>query len=210
MIKLFFAIALLITQLAFAEKVEVAAPALAVEVKTAETGASETAATVPEKSIYDEAAIPLKLAADKAQMGEKQNSSAKMTLGFILVAVLLTGGIFYVRRFAANKQSNATLMQIKVVAQHYLGPKKSVAVIRVAGESLLIGITDNQINLIKSLAVLDEDMTQTAAPSGFPKLNTIEADDEAEQMNTAAEEEFSFADLKSTVADKLKSVRGFQ
>ncbi len=201
MMKLFFAATLMLGHFALADVVETAASVAAV---------TAPAATATEKSAYDEAAIPLKLAADKAQMGEKQNSSAKMTLGFILVAVLLTGGIFYVRRYGANKKANDSVMQIKVVAQHYLGPKKSVAVIRVAGESLLIGITDNQINLIKGLAVLDEDMTQAAAPSGFPKLNTEDADVDAEQMNTAAEEEFSFADLKSTVADKLKSVRGFQ
>jgi flagellar protein FliO/FliZ len=199
MMKLFFAIACMLSHFAFAEVVETAATTTAVSLPTS-----------TEKSAYDEAAIPLKLAADKAQMGEKQNSSAKMTLGFIIVAVLLTGGIFYIRRFAANKKSNETLMQIKVVAQHYLGPKKSVAVIRVAGESLLIGITDNQINLIKGLAVLDDDMTHAANQSVFPKLNTEDTDADAEQMNTAADEEFSFADLKSTVADKLKSVRGFQ
>ena len=203
MMKIFFAAVLIFCNLSFAAEVETAVAPTA--------GTTTTANTVTEKSAYDEAAIPLKLAADKAQMGEKQNSSAKMTLGFILVAVLLTGGIFYVRRYGANKQANTSLMQIKVVAQHYLGPKKSVAVIRVAGESLLIGITDSQINLIKGLAVLDEDMTQTAAVSGFPKMNLEESDEtDADQMNAATEEEFSFADLKSTVADKLKSVRGFQ
>ena len=70
MIKLFFATALLITQLAFAEKAETTAAVPVVAVNTAETVVTETGSTVTEKSIYDEAAIPLKLAADKAQMGE--------------------------------------------------------------------------------------------------------------------------------------------
>lgn len=190
---------------------DVPLPTAATATTVAATSAIEAKPLNPtEKSIYDEAAIPLKLAADKTQMGEKQNTSAKMTLGFILIAILLTGGIFYVRRYGANKESKSSLMKINVVAQHYLGPKKSVAVIRVAGESLLIGITDSQINLIKGLAVLDEDMSQTEMQTGFPKMNKSEEEIDAEQMNTAAEEEFSFADLKSTVADKLKSVRGFQ
>lgn len=184
--------------------------AFAVE-STAVTAESEIALTEV-KPEYNEAVIPLKLGDDKAQVGEKQNSNTKMILGFVLVAVLLSGGIFYVRRYGANKESNSSLMQIKVVAQHYLGPKKSVAVIRVAGESLLIGITDNQINLIKGLAVLDEDMAPTATLASFAKkLNSAtENENDADQMNSAVEDEFSFADLKSTVADRLKSVRGFQ
>lgn len=185
--------------------------ALTAELEGTATVAAPAENVTVEKAAYDETVIPLKINDEKAQVGEKQNSTAKMTLGFILVAVLLTGGIFYVRRYSGSKESQSSLMQIKVVAQHYLGPKKSVAVIRVAGESMLVGITDNQINLIKSLAVLDEDMVQTNAPTTFAKVNAaIAAESDNDQMNTAVEEEFSFADLKSTVADKLKSVRGFQ
>ena len=204
MIKSIFVAALLLFNLVLCSL------ASAVEV---ETTAVAVAPTTEVKSEYNEAVIPLKLGDDKAQVADKQNSNAKMTLGFILVAVLLSGGIFYIRRYSASKESSTSLMQIKVVAQHYLGPKKSVAVIRVAGESLLIGITDNQINLIKGLAVLDEDMTQATAntPTSFAKINAAAQNEaDTEQMNSAVEDEFSFADLKSTVAEKLKSVRGFQ
>ena len=61
------------------------------------------------------------------------------------------------------------------MAQHYLGPKKSLAVVRVAGESILVGITDNNINMIKSLALLDEEIPDVT-PNDFNQL--IEKDDE--------------------------------
>lgn len=37
---------------------------------------------------------------------------------------------------------------IEVVANHYLGPKKSIAVVKIQGRSLVVGITDENINLI--------------------------------------------------------------
>jgi flagellar biogenesis protein FliO len=37
---------------------------------------------------------------------------------------------------------------IEVISNHHLGPKKSIAVVRVAGHMLVLGITDDAINLI--------------------------------------------------------------
>lgn len=189
MMKLFFTTFLLVGQLAFAADVE------------------KTPVVTEAKATYNEADIPLKFTGEKLASADKQSSSTKMLLGFIVVATLLGAAVYFVRKYGNNKTATSSLMQIKVTAQHYLGPKKSIAVIRVAGESLLIGITDNQINLIKGLSILDEDTTT------FPKLNTAEADTEdleTQVMGGGTDEEFSFADLKSTVAEKLKSVRGFQ
>lgn len=40
---------------------------------------------------------------------------------------------------------------IEVVSNHYLGPKKSIAVVKVKGRMLLVGITNESINLISEL-----------------------------------------------------------
>jgi len=40
---------------------------------------------------------------------------------------------------------------IEIIASHYLGPKKSLAVIRVAGKNMVVGITGESINLISHL-----------------------------------------------------------
>ena len=113
-------------------------------------------ATEVKSTEYNESAIPLNL--KTAKVAEKTESSqAKTILGLAMVLVVFGGGYWFVKKYAQNKLPQTGLMQIKVIAQHYLGPKKSIAVIRVAGESMVVGITDNQINLIKSLAILDED-----------------------------------------------------
>lgn len=200
MMKSLIAATLLIGQLVFAADVET--PVVAA-----------TPAAIETKATYNEAEIPLKFAGDKGVVVDKDTSSAKMLFGFLIVAGLLGAAVYFVRKYGNNKTANSSLMQIKVTAQHYLGPKKSIAVIRVAGESLLIGITDNQINLIKGLSIIDDDVATTGTANNFPKLNSAEADAEdleTQIMGGGSDEEFSFADLKSTVAEKLKSVRGFQ
>jgi flagellar biogenesis protein FliO len=41
---------------------------------------------------------------------------------------------------------------IEVISNHHLGPKKSIAVVRVAGRMLVLGITDEAINLITQIS----------------------------------------------------------
>ena len=41
---------------------------------------------------------------------------------------------------------------IEVISNHHLGPKKSIAVVRVAGNMLVLGITDDAINLITRIS----------------------------------------------------------
>ena len=49
-------------------------------------------------------------------------------------------------------------IQMKVLNHLPLGPKKYLTLVEVAGETLLLGVTDTSVNFIKSLALLDEDV----------------------------------------------------
>jgi hypothetical protein len=66
---------------------------------------------------------------------------------------------------------------IEVVATHYLGPKKSIHVVRVAGRTLVLGVSDGSINLITEFqgeapadaaaaAVIQPQVRAEAAPAG--------------------------------------------
>ncbi len=187
--------------------------------QTTTTSAVSSASTETSKAAtYNESEMPLNLQAGQVQAKDSE-SSAKTVLGLVFVLAVLGGTYYFVRRYANSKVPQSTLMQIKVIAQHHLGPKKSVAVIRVAGESMLVGITDNQINLIKSLSILDEDFATTAKNQLGDGADMI-ADEVAEVSEKASasygsgastvSEDFSFADLKTTVSAKIKSARGFQ
>src|SRR5262249_32274810 len=52
---------------------------------------------------------------------------------------------------------------------HYLGPKKSIAVVRIQGRLLVVGITNENINLISQLedAMMDESEAVSADNSQF-------------------------------------------
>lgn len=169
---------------------------------------TQTAAqTAAQTATYNEANMPLNLSA--AKVSEKtETSQAKTVLGLVMVLVVLGGVYWFVKKYANNKMPQTSLMQIKVIAQQYLGPKKSIAVIRVAGESMVIGITDNQINLIKSLAVLDDDYSAVARQQESTAVEQTITDEVIEKDSIT--EDFSFADLKSTVSNKIKSMRSFQ
>jgi flagellar protein FliO/FliZ len=51
-----------------------------------------------------------------------------------------------------GQPGDSTKASIQVIATHALGPKKSISVVRVAGRTLVLGVTDDTINLISELA----------------------------------------------------------
>jgi flagellar protein FliO/FliZ len=100
---------------------------------------------------------------------------------------------------------------IEVLNQHHLGPKRSIAVIRVAGEAVLIGVTDHNITLLKTLSLLDDDVPEETREATFALKN-----DEAYKFEktlskkaapTTREDEFSMQGLKEIIGDRLKNMK---
>lgn len=157
--------------------------------------------------------IPVQL--DTAKKADSHESPFfRILLSFIVVGILGCASFFLLRkyRFSNNSQSQAT--QIKVLSQHYLGPKKSLAIVRVAGESVLIGITDQNISMIKSLSLLDEDIPEDT-PKEFQtvfnrKTKAQDDFDEEQSAPTEARDEFSISGIKDFVSVKLKNMRSFE
>jgi flagellar protein FliO/FliZ len=120
---------------------------------------------------------------------------------FILVGLLaVISGVAYFLAKKYGKPGQSAQTQIKVLTQHYLGPKKSLAIVRVAGESILIGVTDQSINLIKSLSLLDDEIPEQS-PANFEK--TLQ---ESEKVQSSNNEEFSIRHIKDVVSLKLKGM----
>lgn len=113
---------------------------------------------------------------EKISLNEnKESKSSVLNKKFINVAIavsLLIGFVFglaiFMKKWRKVSGVDKHINNIKVLSQHYLGPKKSLCVIRVAGETLLVGVTDNNINLIKALSLLDEEIPETL-PRDFVK-----------------------------------------
>jgi flagellar protein FliO/FliZ len=83
------------------------------------------------------------------------------TLG--ILAVGLGAALFGLKKWSAKSGGRNINTKIKVLTTHHLGPKKSVAIIQVAGESILIGITDHNISMLKTLALIDDEVPETSS-----------------------------------------------
>jgi flagellar protein FliO/FliZ len=184
-------------------------------VKAAEaltTPASEKNTLIaPEASIKTtpETQIPVNLDAAK-KSGAGENPLYKVLAAIGILGMMACGAYFFIRKYkhTAGKQSQAT--QIKILTQHYLGPKKSLAIIRVAEESILVGITDQNINLIKSLSLLDEEIPEETPKSFgkvFSKTQNLTAAAEAQE---ASEDDFAISGIKDFVSSKLKNMRSLE
>jgi flagellar protein FliO/FliZ len=168
------------------------------EVQT-ELAAPQAVATTT--TIESEKQIPVQL--EPAKKAESQGFSAKKAImGFAMILIMAFGGVFLVRKYRFSNQK-ASVQQIKILTQHYLGPKKSLAIVRVAGESILIGITDHNISMIKSLALLDEEIPEET-PVKFDSVFNETSEANAE---TTEDEDFAISGIKDFVSSKLKNMR---
>lgn len=191
--------------------------------------ANEEAATATSESTVALAAksedqIPLNIDQVKKSSDGSSTSTRLMMTGLILSG-LLGSAYYFVRKYKTSNSINKSNMQIKVLSQHYLGPKRSLAIIRVAGESILIGVTDTNISMIKSLSLLDDEVPAETPATFSAAMNqnsestqktqthsTQEMKQRVSQANDLVgvdelEEEFSFAGFKDSVSKKLKSMR---
>ncbi len=155
------------------------------------------------KAVLTEKEIPLNVDVNKKMADSTSNSTRLFLTVFIMLSVM--GTTYYmVRKYKLSNNINKSNTKIKILSQHYLGPKKSLAIVRVAGESILIGVTDQNISMIKSLSLLDEELPQVL-PKNFSETMT-----EQEAVDNLEVDEFSFEGLKSTVTGKIKSMRNIQ
>jgi len=139
-----------------------------------------------------------------AKMAEK-NLWGRMVGSLAIVLVLFSAALMVYRKWPGSKTISQRAKMIEVLSQHYMGPKRSLAVIRVAGEAVLIGLTDSNITFLKSLSLLDEDVPQeTRQPqSKFKSALGARVKDQA----TSKEDDFSMQGLKEIIGDRLKNMR---
>jgi flagellar protein FliO/FliZ len=143
---------------------------------------------------------------------QKAESSATSRLIFSLIVISLFGGALFVfaKWWNKNHKLNDKHTKIQVLTQHHLGPRKSLAIIRVAGESILLGVTDQNISMIKTLSFIDDEVLENV-PSNFQESFDFESskaeDLIKEQKMTYDPGQDLVKDLRSQVANKLKNLK---
>jgi len=213
MIKYFLLCSFLV-QVSFAT--EATSSGATVQPVTPETLTESAAPMTTNIQAQPEDQIPLKID-QQVKASESTTNGTKMVLSLMVIAGMLGAAYYMIRRYSVSNKTAKSNMQIKVLSQHFLGPKKSLAIIRVAGESILIGVTDHNISLIKPLSLLDDELPQVL-PKNFDESmvkDTLAGNVSVENMLTKAEQsieedDFAFAGLKTTVTQKLKGMRNIQ
>ena len=208
--------------------VEAAPVAAAAEATTTETAvtteataqASATPISAAEAAKLSEDQIPLSIGATK-KAAESTSGTTKALMSMMIVLLLIASTYYFVRRYKFSNTINKSNTRIQVLSQHFLGPKKSLAIIHVAGESILVGITDQNISMIKSLSLIDDEVPADTPNNFGQTMSKVETDasgagtavaartKQVAQANQAFEldEEFSFANVTDTVSKKIKSMR---
>lgn len=164
------------------DKAQSATPA-AVKTDPAPTAAAATTTlAATDKDATDETKIPVFTKSEKVV--KSQTSLLWRLLGSLAFVGLIGGAlIFASRRWKSDRARGAEKTRIEMLHQFHLGPKKSVALIRVAGEAILIGCTDHSVNFIKSIALIDDELENVLGGKDFNGF----LDDEftVEDMRTA-------------------------
>lgn len=89
---------------------------------------------------------------------ESSNPFFRMIIALGVICVAGLGALVYIKKFKKLATTKGPAPKIQVLTQHFLGPKKSLAIVKIAGESILIGITDHNITPIRVLALLDDEL----------------------------------------------------
>lgn len=77
----------------------------------------------------------------------------KLGLGLGVVILLVWGSVAVLRKSSLGKQFSANTGRIRVLERSYLGPKKSICLVRIGQRALALGVTEGSIT---TLAQLDE------------------------------------------------------
>ncbi len=146
--------------------------------------------------------IPVFLKTEPKKAKAKSSFWKRLLYSLGILAVLSVFGFFGLRQWKKSRIANPGT-SIKVITQHYLGPKKSLAVVRIAGESILIGVTDHTITHIKDLALLEEEVPEIENTFTDSLYNADQKIDAPE----AEEDQFALTGIKDLVSDRLKNMR---
>jgi flagellar protein FliO/FliZ len=115
----------------------------------------------------NEAEIPVfGKSAKEARVAPAASSLERLVVTVLVLTVLVAAAAFALKNWSRRRNEFKDRVKMQVISQHFLGPKKSLAVIQVAGEALLIGVTDHNITLLKTLSFIDDEVPELA-PKNF-------------------------------------------
>lgn len=117
-----------------------------------------------EKLVQAESEIPLNISKESKKKKSSLSPLNKMVLS-IFGLVAIAGLVFAALQRAGKKTGYTNVAKnINILAQKSIGPKKNLMLIQIAGETILLGVTDHNINHIKTLSLLEDELPQFTNP----------------------------------------------
>ena len=146
-----------------------------------------------------------------------ENPLRKMVIAMGIVALMGAGVLFALKKWTKQNVKIKDGAKIKVVTQYHLGPKKSLAIVHVAGESVLIGITEQNISMIKSLALIDDEIPEQIPPRFSTAMRSVDEPKlsiaiSKNQVSAKVDDDDEFAasdlrEIKGLITNRLKDMR---
>ena len=109
------------------------------------------------------------------------STAARLGLSLALIVAIAGALGFAGKRWPRKGSVGGEKTRIDILHQLHVGPKRNLSLIRVAGEVMLIGMTEQNINLIKTVTLIDGEL-ETLAAQDFN--NFLEDDFSVEDVRT--------------------------
>lgn len=194
----------------------------------------------PVESELKEKDVPLFAKTDPKKDSSTSGSlSWRVILSISLIFVFSLAISLFAKYGTRNRLGRQDQNKIRILSQHHLGPKKSLIIVQVAGESLLVGVTDQNISLIKPLALIDDEIPHSTPSAFFDQLEMASQERPlednrnthpvstvqdrvsiqnsliphktqiSEDIKDTENEEMSLLNLQKRVSERLKAMRSF-
>ncbi len=93
-------------------------------------------------------------------------SAVKMLAVFGILLVVLVAGLYLMKRAMAKRPGQSKGSMIRVLANHYVGVKKSISLVEIPGAVLVLGITSDRINLLARIDDMEAISEMTSPDNG--------------------------------------------
>ncbi len=167
------------------EAIEAAAQQLITEGEQSEETPTVEPVAAAEKAPVKESEIPVVLTSQKESKSET-SFGWRILASFAILAVVAGSMIYASKRWAKRGNVGGQKARIEIMHQLHLGPRKSLALIRVSGEAVLIGMTDQNISMLKTVTLIDDELESVLG----------------KDFNNFLEDEFSIEDVRNAIAPR--------
>lgn len=120
---------------------------------------SGVSAQTAAKAMAEKSSQPAERGVSTPEIGSAYGSLVKMIVALVVVIACIYGGMYLLGRVMGKRGKGAVAgRNLELIESTYVGPKKTVSLLRVGEKAVLVGVTDNGISMLTEL-----DKTDTAS-----------------------------------------------